>query len=48
MYKVVTADSWETVASNFKTEAGAWGWVDAHDYGQYELEGGLMVIQYSE
>ena len=46
MYEVVTCDSWITIASGFESEGDAWAWVYDHDYGQFELEGGVMVIQY--
>lgn len=48
MYMVVTADSYKVIAKGFHTEAGANGWADAHDWGQWEEEGGLMVIPYKK
>ena len=47
-YQIVTADSYRVIATGFKTIAGARAWADNHDYGQYENEGGLMIIQYYE
>lgn len=39
-FEVVTADSWRTIARDFNSQNGAESWADAHDYGQYENEGG--------
>lgn len=46
-YQVVTADTWHVVADGFYTYDGACGWADAHDYGQWEDDGGLMVMAYT-
>lgn len=45
-YQVVTTDSFQIIADGFYTEEGAWGWASAHDYGQFENDGGLRVIEY--
>lgn len=46
-YQVVTADSWRVIARGFKTWEGAYNWALAHDWGQYENDGGLVVRQYT-
>lgn len=45
-FEVVTADSWRTIARGFNSQNGAESWADAHDYGQYENEGGWIVRSY--
>lgn len=45
-YMVITVDSWQVIARGFKTFEGACGWMNAHDYGQYENDGGLIVVPY--
>lgn len=47
-YQVVTADSYRVIASGFKSLHAACEWADNHDYGQFENDGGLLVIPYWE
>ena len=46
-YAVITAYSYRTIAEGFKTATGAWNWAMAHDWGQYEEDGGLRVVPYT-
>lgn len=46
-YQVVTG-TYRVIASGFYTYEGACGWADTHDYGQFENDGGLMIIPYRE
>lgn len=46
-YQVVTG-TYRIVASGFYTYEEACSWVNAHDYGQFENDGGLMIISYLE
>lgn len=45
-YQVATADSWRVVRSGFYTRLGACEWAQANDWGQYENDGGLIVVAY--
>lgn len=45
-YAVITCDTFRTIKTGFKTWEGAYEWMLAHDWGQYELEGGLYVIRH--
>lgn len=45
-FEVVTVDSWRTIARGFNSHNGAASWAEAHDYGQYEEEGGWIVRPY--
>jgi hypothetical protein len=46
-YQVVTG-TYRVIASGFYTYDGACRWADNHDYGQFEEDGGLMIISYQE
>lgn len=46
-YQVITG-TYRIIASGFYTYEGACGWADDHDYGQFENDGGLMIISYQE
>ena len=45
-YQVVTAESYRVIASGFKTLSAAYKWVNIHDCGQFENDGGLVIIPY--
>lgn len=47
-YKVVVADSYQVVASGFRSLRAACEWASNHDYGQFENDGGLLVLSYWE
>ena len=46
-YEIVTADSWRTIASGFKSWNAAYEHALMIDYGQFENEGGLRIIAYT-
>lgn len=46
-YQIVTG-TYRIIASEIYTYDGACGWADAHDYGQFEEDGGWMIISYRE
>ena len=43
-YMVMVADTWQVLARGFYSFAKAVNWADAHDWGQYELDGGLIIM----
>lgn len=45
-YLVRVADTYTILHRGFVSEERAWNWVMRHDYGQYELDGGLVVESY--
>lgn len=45
-YQIVTIDSYRVIARGFRTAIGANNWLNAHDYGQFENEGGLVIVSY--
>ena len=45
-YEIITRYSYRVIATGFKTREGAQGWADAHDWGQWEEEGGVRVVAY--
>ena len=47
-YQVVIADSWKVIAKGFRTMRGAADWAYDHDFGQYEEDGGLRIMPYTE
>lgn len=46
MYMVVTLNSYKVIARGFHSAYGALQWADAHDWGQWEEDGGLLVVPY--
>lgn len=47
-YQVIIADSWKVIAKGFRTMRGAADWAYDHDFGQYEEDGGLRIMPYTE
>ncbi len=47
-FQVVTMDSWKVIASGFHSYEEAENWAEAHDYGQFELDGGWLIWPYEE
>lgn len=47
-YQVITDDTYKIIASGFYTYEDAYDWAYDHDYGQFEDDGGWMVIPYQE
>lgn len=45
-YKVITANSYHTIAEGFTSFTQAYHWAMNHDYGQWEEEGGWIVREY--
>lgn len=46
-YQIITADSWRIIECGFNSWLDAYNYAMMIDYGQFENEGGLMIIPYT-
>lgn len=47
-FQIVTGDCTSIIAKGFSSYMAARDWILAHDYGQYEENGGWYIYSYTE